>query len=487
MQLATLPQREQTFQRAALWFATIIVAISLAMFAYLGTFTRFLADDYCETALVQSGPIIPALVDRYKTISDRYSNLLFEALSEFVFPRNVQAVPVVMLILWTAGMIWLVHEARQLAGLGWPLAVDAFLGCLLAFFPILEAPNRFQTIYWRSGMATHFAPLVYLIAFSALLLLLIRRMEGKRPAAWLGILCLTIAFFGGGFSEPPDAILVVASVLALIAVWFWDKGPRRAAALHLLGWALAGGLLALAVMKFSPANSLRLGTPPPTLGMFISRTAIYPVQFMGDSVHILPLPTLASILIPAVLFYSLFACAPLLPAERQRRMAWIMAAMLVLMYGLVAASFAPSIYGQGYPVERARFAGRLVMTTTAIAEGAFLGVLAAQWRPVHAQALYVNIACFALVLMAIYPLRAAGNILHENLAYARRWSSAWDTRQAEVYAQKAKGVQEIVVAQLPGFEGVKELDTRAKFWVNRCAATFYGVRSISAPQTGSFR
>ena len=482
MQLFALSKRGQALQGFALWLGTGIVLVSLGLFAYLGTFTRFLADDYCETTLVRSGPIIPALLERYKTVSDRYSNLLFEALSELLFPRNVQVVPVLMTISWTAAMIWLVREARRLAGLGWPLAVDAFLGCLLAFFPIFEAPNRFQTIYWRSGMATHFAPLIYLAAFTALLLLLIRRMEGRTPGIWLGALCLIMAFFGGGFSEPPDAMLVVAALLALAAVWLWEKGPRRASALPLLVWTLAGGLLALAVMVFSPANSLRLGTPPPPLGMFIYRTAMYPVQFMLDSLDTLPLPTAVSIMIAAVLFYSLFAYAPQLRAEQQRRIAMIIGITLVLMYGLVATSFAPSIYGQGYPVERARFAARLTMTTAAMLEGACLGVLIAQWRPLHAQAWLVTAASVALVVLALYPLRAASNTLSENLTYTRKWSAAWDARQAEIYRQKASSVQNIVIRQLPGFEDVKELDPRPRFWVNRCAATFYGVQSISAPQ-----
>ncbi len=482
MQLFGFSRREQVIQSVALWLGTVVSAVSLGMFAYLGTFTRFMADDYCESTLVANGSAISSLIQRYMTVSDRYSNLLFVALSELVFPRNVRTVPVVMIVLWTAGLIWLVHEARKLAGLKWQFAADAFLGCLLAFFPILEAPNRFQTIYWRSGMATHFAPLVYLVAFAALLLLLIRRAEGRKPAIWLGILCLVIAFFGGGFSEPPDAILVVAALLAWIAVWAWERGPRRAGALRLLGWTLAGGLLALAVMMLSPANSFRLGTPPPGPGLFIYRTATYPLQFIRDSLDTLPLPTLVSIVIPAVILYTVFACAPQLSQPQQRRIALIMALTLALMYGMIAASFAPSVYGQGYPVERARFGACLMMVATAMVEGACLGVLVAQWRALHARAWLVTLASVALVVMALYPLRATGSVLAEDLPFAQRWAAAWSTRQTQIIRQRARGVQDVVVRQLPGFQGVKELDARPKFWVNRCAATFYGVQSISAPQ-----
>ncbi len=485
MQLFGLTKRGTAFQGIALWVAAFATLVALALFAYLGTFTRYLADDYCEAVEVTHSSVFTSLAQRYMTSSDRYSNLLFVALSELVLPHNVRAVPVVMIILWTAALIWLAWEVKKLAGLRWPLAVDVLLGALLAFFPIFEAPNRFQTIYWRSGMATHFAPLVYLTLFTALLLHLIRRGEGRRPAVWLGILLFALAFIGGGFSEPPVAMLVVASLLALVALLIWEKGPRRLAAVTLVAWTLGGGLAALAVLKFSPGNAFRLGAAPPTLPLLISRTILYSLQFISDSLATLPLPTAVSILITAALFYTLLACEPALSSKQRRSMLLLMVAIPVLMYGMIAASFAPSVYGQAYPVERARFAGRLMMTTAALVEGACLGVFLAQWRTIRSQGLLVNLATIALIIVALYPLRSAVNVLQLNLGYAKQWASAWDARQAMIYQDKAQGQQNLIVPQLPGFEHVKELDTRARLWVNRCAAEYYGVQSIAAPQMES--
>src|SRR5512146_3153956 len=164
MQLFDFRRRGAALQGGAVAIGTITTLAALGIFAYLGTFTRYLADDYCEMMRVTSGNIIRAL-------------------------------------------IWRVVGDRRLLGRQWPLLGDILAGSMLAFFPISEAPNRFQTIYWRSGMATHFAPLVYLTAFAALLLMLIRRNEGRRPALWIGPVLLVLAFFGGGFSEPPDAML----------------------------------------------------------------------------------------------------------------------------------------------------------------------------------------------------------------------------------------------------------------------------------------
>jgi hypothetical protein len=480
MTFSSSKKSENVFLNIALSAVNIAILIALGIFAYLGSFTRYLADDYCDTVLVTGGSVFDALLNRYLTISDRYSNLLFTAIAEFIAPRQIQVLPVVMILLWILAFVWLVSEIKQLAGLRLPFLANLFLGALLAFFPIYEAPNLFQTIYWRSAMATHFAPLVYLTSFGAFLLFQIRRSGGKRPAIWLGMLCFVIAFFGGGFSEPPAAMLIVASLFALIAVWIWDNGSLRLSALTLLTWTLGGGLLALVVMMFSPANSFRLGSPPPDIATLIYRTLIYSIQFILDSFATLPLPTLVSIAIPTLLLYSLFATAPILSSGQKRLLFVIIAATPVFMYIMIAVSFAPSIYGQSYPVERARFAGRLIMTTASLLEGACLGVLFAQWKNARLQTTFVNLALVLLAVSALYPLRAGWTILQANLSYDRQWTSAWDARQVQIFAEKAQGDQDLVVRQLPAFEYVKEIDTRPRFWVNRCAATFYGVNSIRA-------
>jgi len=460
------------------------MTVALGVFAYLGIFTRYLADDYCDTVLVSGGSLWESLLDRYLNISDRYSNLLFTAVSEFLLPRRIQVIPPIVIVLWLLGLVWLIREIRRALGIHWPFLIDVFLGTSLAFFAILQAPNRFQTIYWRSALATHFAPLVYLTLYGAFLLFQIRHHEGRQPAIWLGPLFLVMAFFGGGFSEPPDMILLAVSFLALLAVWIWYRGLRRPAALSLLGWTLAGALLAFLVMKFSPANSFRLhDSPPPDLLTLAYRTFLYTFQFIVDSLVTLPLPTLVSMGMPFLLFYGLSATEPGFQSGQRRVLFIVLAVAPVLMYLLIAASFAPSVYGQSYPVERARFAGRLVMTAALMLEGACLGLLAAQWKTAW-QMRAASLALACLLISAIYPLRIAWNTLGQDLPAYFEWSSNWDARQARILAEQAEGKADVVVPQLPGIEHVKELDTSPKYWANRCAAEFYGLHSISAPPFG---
>jgi hypothetical protein len=152
---------------------------------------------------------------------------------------------------------------------------------------------------------------------------------------------------------------------------------------------------------------------------------------------------------------------------------------------LIAASFAPSAYGQSYPVERARFLGRLLMTATLMLEGALLGVLASQSGRWTASLRWAApAAALALLLTAVYPLRAAWISWRTDVPEYREWTAAWDERNSLIRARQAEGATDLVVAQLPGFYRVKELDTDPGHWVNRCAADYYGLASISAPPYG---
>ncbi len=466
--------------RVALGLGAASMAIALGLFAYLGTFTRYLADDYCETVLARSG-FIQSLIHRYETVSDRYSNLLFVGLSEFLLPHNVEILPVIMILLWAVALTWLVYETRRAMGLQWYFLIDFFLAASLAFFSILQAPNRFQTIYWRSAMATHFAPLVYLTAFAAFLLMLIRKNEGRYPAIWIGLLCLIIAFFGGGFSEPPDAVLIVTSVLALAAVWIWEKGSSRRPALMFLSWTLAGGMLALFVMLAAPGNSFRIRTARPELLILVYKTLLATFQFILDSFSILPLPSVISIVIPLLLFYSLFAAAPALSSAK-KRMLWILiAAIPILAFVLIVVSFAPSVYGQAFPAERARFIGCLFMTAALMLEGVCLGIALAQWK-MRWSSMATTLAMVLLALSALYPLRAAWDIVQNKRPYYNLWASVWDYRQALIIADKAKGMSNLVIPlHIYSMEGVEELNSDSNYWINRCAAQYYGVNSISLP------
>jgi hypothetical protein len=85
-----------------------------------------------------------------------------------------------------------------------------------------------------------------------------------------------------------------------------------------------------------------------------------------------------------------------------------------------------------------------------------------------------------LILTFLYPVRAAIRISGLAPRY-RTEASAWDARDRQIRQAVAAGATDLVVVQLDTPPGVQEYKGNEFFWVNRCAAEYYGLRSLRAP------
>jgi hypothetical protein len=465
----------------SLWLVAASSGLVLAIYAYLGVFSRHLADDYCSVDFLNTD-FFTALWVNYMNISDRFSNFMLITLSEAIDPRTVAILPELMLTLWVVGIAWLLYESSRFSGQVWDRSLIVTLTLLLVFLAVLQAPNRFQILYWRSAMATHFAPLVLMSYLAASILYSIRAAEKKPTAFWVYPLIFLASFFIGGFSEPTTLVMISLLALVIFCAWLWMNRPTRRTALTLLSVSFAGAVLALMVMAIAPANAFRLGNaPPPTISILLSRTFQYGVDFILNSFRSLPLPTLFNILTPFLIFYHLYASSdPKLTSEQRKRVYILLVAIPILSYLLIVASFLPSVYGQSFPVERARFAGQLSLVVGLMLEASLLGGLLAQYRPRIATALPLTlIASLLLATAALYPLRAAWFALADVQVYRQR-AAWWDEREAMIHQAIEQGQTDLVVQQFDGVDGVKEMDVNANHWVNRCVAKYYGVDSVRA-------
>ncbi|NJN80147.1 MAG: hypothetical protein HC797_06595, partial [Anaerolineales bacterium] len=124
--------RNIIFNRYIIVTAIVAMFIAVGMYALLGFFSHYLADDYCETVRMTNSPLIDAVVDRYSVgawrAANRYSNILFVGLSEMLGKNAMHITIAGMVLLWAVGIIWSIHEARRLFNLNWDFYFDLFLG-----------------------------------------------------------------------------------------------------------------------------------------------------------------------------------------------------------------------------------------------------------------------------------------------------------------------------------------------------------------------
>jgi hypothetical protein len=149
------------------------------------------------------------------------------------------------------------------------------------------------------------------------------------------------------------------------------------------------------------------------------------------------------------------------------------------MFIAIGFSFAPSAFVSTYPVARARFASHFVMNLTLVLAGGISGILASRIKLPVNSSLITSAMLILLGAMSLYPLYAAPKI-SAALAENRVFAAAWDERDAFIRSEIANGATDLVVTQLDSIGGVGDMRETPDHWINRCAARFYGVNSITA-------
>ena len=461
-------------------FFALTSATALALYIYLGSLIRPIGDDYCISArLIGYDPLTASLV-KYWYTSNRFSNQFVAWFSDLFGPRGVAVLSVFCILFWFAGLIWLLYEAARIFRIQWNFWTGFLLAELIVLVSFYSASNLFQSVFWRPGVMTYFLPLVLFTFVFAGILRGTRVANGGRASLLTITGLFFIAFFSGGLSETAGALHISILGLALVVDFIWNKGASRRASLALITAALTGALLAMFGMFITPANAIRLnGTDAPTLPTVILRALAFAMQFLSEAVRLLKQPAAFALGSGALLgFISVRTGGVETPSARKLCIG--LGLVPLLTYLLIVASFAPSAYGQSYPLERVRFPAHVLLTMSLLLEGGLLGLLAAGWRR-SLPRWTVGLAVLALAVASLYPLWMTRNNAKLVPEYQTR-AERWDVRDARIRDLAATGERDIVVWQLSGIAQVKDLDTKPSHWINYCAAIYYDVDTIAAPQ-----
>ena len=474
------------FLRYIIGTSVLSLLLAAGLYAYLGTFSRYGGDDYCEAARISQSSPFTAVFERYffenwPRATMRYSNLLFVGFSESLGRYSMPITMASMVLLWFAGIVWGVYELRKFLNISWNSLLDLFWGLTFGFFSLRQAPNLFETVYWRSAMMTHFAPLVFGLFLFAFVLRYARTSKSKPHSLPMYLFIVVVTFVIAGFSEPPTTTLLTVAFLLMAAVWIRDRSSDRQKHLALLASVFAGALLGLVAMLLSPATAGAAQEKTFNVFNLLLNSFRFSFQFIVDSLKTQPLPIFSTLLIALTLVWLHRQMRPSELSYKHRRIIWItMIGAPILAWLLIAAGFSPSVYGQSFPVERSRFLARAILIAVFMLEGALLGLVmghvSLRTNPRLGQALLVVV--FAVIAIG-YPLRTAANIVRFDLPeYATR-AQQWDARDASIREMKEKGVRDLTVPFLSA-EIIQDLGDRSEFRLNRCASILYGVDSIVA-------
>jgi hypothetical protein len=242
--------------------------------------------------------------------------------------------------------------------------------------------------------------------------------------------------------------------------------------------ALLGSLLAMAVMIISPGNSMRLATleqaSNPWQVIFLSLK--YAASFSYHTLFGLPVPVLILFTTALILGYHLSGRAQL--SLRNSDWQKIFAGSLLVGYLLLVCVAAPTAYGMlAYPEERAWMLGRFVTVFTLIIAGFSVGVLSHTWMDRIVDTCWMSI--IILLLLSVYPLKGAWTEWQQ-LPQWQAVAQAWDERNTSIHVQAKAGEKSLTVQAFDSIGTVAELTDDPNYWVNVCAATYYGVDELIA-------
>jgi hypothetical protein len=469
--------------RAALAYASAALLLSapLLAHAYVGLFTRYMADDYCTAAALRLSGLLGMQRHFYVEWSGRFSFTLTVGLVETLGTAVVPYLPAALLASWLAALTW----AAEGFGLRRPAA---FLLAELIVFATLDDNKGgvYEALYWQTGSLTYALPLVILVMLAGHAARLGRR-GGGRVGAWRLALFGAAAFYAGGLSETSVVMQTAALCLALAACLRRRRREAARAVARLLGAALLGSLLALAVVALAPGNQVRrAGLPAPRgLPSAASSSAGAALAFVFSEHNI---PGTAHVRLAALLL-------PLLIAFHTTRTrggdeegggggpgASPLWAIPAGAFVVVVACFVPSFHVMSSePPPRALVVPQFVLACALAAWGYALG---GALRRAYAPRAHVKVlsAALAAALLAA-PAWAASKTLRR-AGKARALAAVWDRQDAETRAAVARGERRLSVPLLYNIGGTDLMSRDPSWYVNACAAAYYGAESITAVPGG---
>src|SRR5215217_6809882 len=206
------------------WLLAAALVLALIAYAYLGSYSRYMADDYSALRAVSTRGFVGAQIRWYQAWTGRFSYTFLNSLLALLGPSTPWFVPGALLSLWFAAAVWATYQIQSLSGvISWARVV-LFAG--FTIFATLEtAPNLTQSLYWQTAALTHVTPFIPLSLYVAL----ISRGVSKRHKHFsrkFDIACAGIlTFLAGGLADAYVVFQSCALIFSLLAAEIF-AGPE---------------------------------------------------------------------------------------------------------------------------------------------------------------------------------------------------------------------------------------------------------------------
>ena len=458
------------------WLLAASFVLPLVAYAYLGSFSRYMGDDYSISNIVRTHGLLGSQIHWYQAWTGRFSFTFVASLLALIGPATPRFIPGLLLTLWFVATVWAIYKVS------WPRAI--LFGGFLIFATLETAPNVSQSLFWQTGALTYVAPLIALSLYVGLL-----GGGVHERHKFFNLLCAGIlTFVAGGFSDAYLVLQTFGLILCRVIVDIFAEADFKSRIKPYLLAGLIGSLVALIIVVAAPGNSIRQGYFPNQIGVFnlLVLTIAFSVRFVAKLVLTHPLITLSSLVLPLFIVLRDVSQGDKPTWDRRLciRLLWItpLAVLVLIMCCSASAIYAMS---EMLP-ERARILLSFVFVCGTLVWSRAAGeYLAGELLPISRNTKNIILVA-ALLLLIVSPVMSFFSTFGVR-DEARSFAVDWDRQDSELKTAQQNGIAHVAVRQIGDFQsrigkGESDLQLRTdhSFWINRATATYYGFKSLRA-------
>ncbi len=451
--------------------------------AYIGSFSRFGADDFCTAGKLNSLGFWNAQSFWYNNWTGRFSFTFFVSVLELFDSRISAVLPILLILFLTISIFVFVNQLSKKLFQTNYIIYSLFITSALVFMVLFTIPNIGQNLYWMTGSITYFLPIILFFLVCSLLVNDRNYSIYKAKRNFNYLIIFFFSFLLGGFSE----VMSVLLILLFLLIGFFNLIISKSKKLPCeLIPAIIGAFIGLVLMVIAPGNSVRLSNhlPHPTFFALLTNGLVLSSRFIFlwfvKNIHII-WPIITVVIVVGVFLKS----HQKLSDFPKQNISKISILFIISSLLLVYISYLPSIWATAKPpVDRVLIFPVVILSCLVILLSLIIGFelgsiirLDSFKKSPFLKLVLIFVFIYFLLGVPFYQAR----INFANRAEAKTFAEKWELRETQIADQIKDGKTELLVNMIPtNILNVEHIQEDSGHWINICAAEYYGVDKIIA-------